>query len=54
MELPKKKDTFCVIWLLKGKSGMRQQVGKTEIIIDSTEPEFVKGIEVDYKFEENQ
>ena len=53
-ELKQKKDTFCVIWLIKAKSGMRQQVGKTEIIEDSVEPEFVKGIVVDYHFEENQ
>jgi Ca2+-dependent lipid-binding protein len=57
MDTMSNSDPFVVLYALKnqgrGKT-MRQMVGKTEVIWDNHNPDFVKAFEVDYYFEETQ
>ena len=45
-------DPFLVLWELKGRQ--KKQVGMTELIADSLNPQWVKSIDVDYMFETQQ
>ena len=45
-------DPFLVLWELTGKQ--KTQIGSTELIADSMNPEWVKSIDVDYMFETQQ
>jgi len=51
MDKATKTDSFVVLWKV-GKQGTKQMLGKTEMIPDNLNPEFVKTIEVDFFFEE--
>jgi len=42
-------DPFLVLWELIGNQ--KKQIGSTELIADSMNPEWVKSIDVDYMFE---
>lgn len=47
-----KTDPFCVIWDVSGRQ--QKKLGNTEVIADSLNPEFVKEVDVDYFFEQQQ
>ena len=58
MDATSKSDCFLVLYALVSQKGrsqpMKQSLGRTETIWDSSDPQFVKQFELDYFFEENQ
>ena len=56
MDAGSKSDCFIVFYTLhqRGTKTVKQVLGRTETIWDSSDPDFVKQFEVDYFFEETQ
>ena len=51
MDIGSESDPFCVLFKLNGQRW--QMIGKTEVIHDNLNPEFVRKILVDYHFEQS-
>ena len=52
MDRYSKTDAFCVLYNVS--TSMAKEVGRTEMVADSLNPEFVTEINVDYFFEQQQ
>jgi len=44
-------DAFCIIYQLKGET--KTKIGQTECIADNLSPVFIKTVELNYFFEQN-
>ena len=53
MDTFSKSDPFCIVYKYDVK-GQAQMIGKTEVIHDNLNPEFVKKILVDFHFEQKE
>ena len=53
MDKKSKTDAFCIVWDIT-KSDDKKKVGRTELIADNLNPQFVTAINVDYFFEQSQ
>ena len=52
LDVGSKTDPFIVLWEVKGNQKI--QVGKSEVVADNLNPEWVKNIDVNYYFENQQ
>ena len=52
LDVGSKTDPFVVLWEMKGNQ--RMQIGKSEVIADNLNPQWVKNIDVQYYFEASQ
>ena len=52
LDVGSKTDPFVVVWEMRGNQ--KVQVGRTEVIADNLNPEWVKNIDVSYFFETQQ
>lgn len=47
-----KTDAMCILYQQKGN--IFQEIGRTEVVMDSLNPKFIKNFQVEYHFEERQ
>lgn len=53
MDHSSRTDSMILLYMTIGK-GQKQKIGRTEMVADSLNPEYVTAISLDYFFEEQQ
>lgn len=54
MDTLSKSDPLCIVYLKETGMDRYSELGRTEMIKDSLNPQWIRKVEVDYRFEERQ